>query len=42
MIEQFKRLQASYRFTMVDGHRTPDEISAELQKKIDKVLVSGS
>jgi dTMP kinase len=42
LIEQFERLQSSYRFTMVDGHRTPDEISAELQKKIDKVLVSGS
>jgi dTMP kinase len=36
--EQFKRLQASYGFTIVDGDRSPDEISTELQKQIEGVL----
>ena len=36
--EQFKRIQSTYGFTIVDGHRSADEISAELQKKIESVL----
>ena len=36
--QQFKRIQATYGFTIVDGHRSVDEISAELQKKIESVL----
>jgi dTMP kinase len=35
---QFKELQATYDFTMVDGHRTPDEINIELRKRIESVL----
>jgi dTMP kinase len=37
--EQFKRLQGTYGFTIVDGHRTVDEITSELKKKISSVLV---
>ena len=36
--EQFKRIQSTYGFTIVDGHRSAEEISAELQKKIESVL----
>lgn len=36
--QQFKRLQASYGFTIVDGERSMDEVSAELQKRIEAVL----
>ncbi len=39
--EQFRRLQATYGFTMVDGSRSVEAISAELQHKIQSVL-SGS
>ena len=38
MAQQFKRLQAIYGFTIVDGNRSPDEINAELQRKIEAVL----
>lgn len=38
MHKTFKHLQASYGFTIVDGTRTVDAISAELQKKIGAVL----
>jgi dTMP kinase len=38
MEQQFKRLQASYGFTIVDGERSMDEVSAELQKRIESVL----
>jgi len=38
MEQQFKRLQTSYGFTIVDGERSMDEISAELQKRIESVL----
>ena len=34
----FRRLQASYGFTFVDGSRSADIINAELQKKIEAVL----
>jgi dTMP kinase len=35
---KFKELQATYGFTIVDGHRTPEEINIELRKRIDAVL----
>jgi dTMP kinase len=38
MAEQFKRLQAIYGFTIVDGNRSPEEINAELRRKIEAVL----
>lgn len=41
MIDQFKRLQASYGFTIVDGHRPVEAINDELRQKIEKVLASG-
>ncbi len=34
----FKRLQATYGFTIVDGNRSVDAINAELQRKISAVL----
>lgn len=34
----FKRIQASYGFTIVDGHRSMDEINEELRKQIESVL----
>jgi dTMP kinase len=38
--QEFKRLQASYRFTMVDGNRSMDEINGELRRKIQSVLAA--
>jgi dTMP kinase len=38
--DQFKRLQATYGFTMVDGRRTVDEISLELRRKIQHFLAA--
>lgn len=38
MIEQFKRLQGLYGFTIVDGNRSVEALSAELQKKTAAVL----
>jgi len=35
---KFKELQATYGFTIVDGHRTPGEINIELRKRIETVL----
>ncbi len=35
---KFKELQATYGFTIVDGHRTPDEVNVELRKRIESVL----
>ncbi len=35
---QFRRLQATYGFTMVNGERSVDEVSAELQQKIGSLL----
>jgi dTMP kinase len=35
---KFKELQATYGFTIVDGHRTPDQINVELRKRIEIVL----
>jgi dTMP kinase len=36
--QQFKRLQATYGFTIVDGHQSVEEITAELQRRIEAVL----
>lgn len=36
--EQFRRLQSTYGFTIVDGERSVDEISAELQTNIESIL----
>lgn len=36
--DHFKRLQATYEFTMVDGNRSPEEINTELRAKIKKVM----
>jgi dTMP kinase len=36
--EQFRRLQASYGFTIVDGERAVEDVSAELQKRIEVIL----
>jgi dTMP kinase len=38
MALQFKRLQAIYGFHIVDANRPPDEINAELQRKIEAVV----
>jgi len=37
-IEQFKRIQATYGFTIVDANRNPDEINEELRQRIEKML----
>lgn len=36
--DQFKRLQSTYGFTMVDAHRSIDDVNLELRKKIEAVL----
>ncbi len=38
MQQTFRQLQATYGFTIVDGNRSVDAISAELRKKISAVL----
>ncbi len=38
MQQTFRQLQATYGFTIVDGNRSADAISAELRKKIGAVL----
>jgi thymidylate kinase len=38
MAQQFKRLQATYGFHIIDAHRAVDGINAELRKKIEAVL----
>jgi dTMP kinase len=38
MLEAFKRLQGTYGFKMVDGHRGVDDINAELRSQIEHVL----
>jgi dTMP kinase len=35
---EFRRLQATYGFTIVNGERSIDEISAELQERVEKLL----
>jgi thymidylate kinase len=36
--ETFKRLQATYGFTIVDGHRSIDAINSELKAKLETVM----
>lgn len=36
---QFKRIQSTYGFTIVDAHRSVDEIYEDLQKQIESVLM---
>jgi dTMP kinase len=38
MAREFKRLQSMYGFNIVDGDQSPDEVNAELRKKIEAVL----
>lgn len=38
VIEQFKRIQSTYGFTIVDADRNPDEINEELRERIEKML----
>src|SRR5579863_7017094 len=38
MAQQFRRLQAIYGFSIVDGDRSPEAINAELRRKIEAVL----
>lgn len=40
--KQFKKLQATYGFTIVDGNHSVEEINTELQKKIEAVLAGGN
>jgi dTMP kinase len=39
MAQEFRRLQKIYGFTIVDGHRSVEEISLELTEKVEAVLV---
>jgi dTMP kinase len=41
VMEQFKRIQATYGFTIVDANGHPDEINDELQTKIEVMLRHG-
>jgi dTMP kinase len=36
--EQFRQLQSTYGFTIVDGERSADEINTELQQNIESIL----
>jgi dTMP kinase len=38
--QEFQRLQTSYGFNIVDGNCSPEEINAELQRKIEAVLAA--
>ena len=38
MVAEFRRLQSIYGFSIVDGNRSPEDINAELQRKIETVL----
>jgi thymidylate kinase len=37
--QQFKRLQTTYGFKIVDGDQPPDDIHVELQRQIEQVLI---
>jgi len=39
--QQFRRLQSTYGFTIVNAERSVEEINSELQKKIEKALLCG-
>lgn len=36
--DQFKKIQATYGFTIIDGHRPMDDINAELRGEIESVI----
>lgn len=38
MAQEFRRLQTAFGFDMVDGHKSVEEINAELRRKTDAVL----
>jgi dTMP kinase len=38
MAQQFRRLQSIYGFSIIEGDRSPDEINAELRRKIEAML----
>lgn len=38
MAQQFMKLQATYDFTIIDGNRSSDEITAELRKNIEQII----
>ena len=38
MARQFTRLQATYGFDIVDGDRSPEDVNADLRRKIESVL----
>ncbi len=40
MAKQFERLQSTYRFGIIDGNRSPEEINFELQHKTQQVLAT--
>lgn len=40
MAQQFQRMQQTYNFHILDGHRSIKEINSELRKKTDAVLTS--
>lgn len=42
MLEQFKRLQGTYGFTIVDGLRSVEAINAELRTQIEQVLLGNN
>jgi hypothetical protein len=37
---KFKELQRIYGFTIVDGHRSPEEINIELRNRIETILAA--
>jgi dTMP kinase len=39
MQQQFRRLQELYGFTIIDGNQSADDVSAELRRKVEQVLV---
>ena len=38
MARQFTRLQATYGFDIVDADRSPEDVNADLRRKIESVL----
>jgi dTMP kinase len=41
LVEQFKRIQSTYGFTIVDANRTADEVNEELRTRIETMLRKG-
>jgi dTMP kinase len=40
MAKTFEKLQQTYGFTIIDGHRSVQEVNRDLQKKIEAVLIA--